>query len=390
MPYYKFGKNDLFRNTITTYPEVSFYIYGETLYYQNQDRSLINSNNPSGYANLYELNVTRAADNLIYPFIPKTANLATWKTISTSSFSEASFGAEIESSYPMTASISTHIYLAERLDRKYVEALKNILNEKTLLTPHYAYTASYGDFEWDKGRQHMTLVDIPSIFYGSKIKKGSVKLEFFLSGTLLGQLVDKNRDGALYQISGAIVDNDDKVGGVVLYEEGILLLTGSWDLNEEHTARYNGDSLAVSSPKWNAFGRLTQLTNSSSYSIVFSGSQNTSVLTMMCRAPAGGLNYSHNPTYVDYNATGSASCTQVCIDQYASASTQFEEMAGKKIKNTASSSYQCYEEPFKKQTFITKIGVYDENNNLIAIASLARPVKKTENRDLTFKLKLDI
>ena len=111
---------------------------------------------------------------------------------------------------------------------------------------------------------------------------------------------------------------------------------------------------------------------------------------MMCRAPAGELNFSQNPTYMDRDATGSAACTQVCANQYVTSSTQFYEMAGKKIKNTASSSYQCYNEDFKKQTFITKVGIYDENNNLIAIANIARPVKKTENRDLTFKLKLDI
>ena len=33
--------------------------------------------------------------------------------------------------------------------------------------------------------------------------------------------------------------------------------------------------------------------------------------------------------------------------------------------------------------------LYDENKNLIAIAKTATPVKKTEERDLTFKLKLD-
>ena len=46
--------------------------------------------------------------------------------------------------------------------------------------------------------------------------------------------------------------------------------------------------------------------------------------------------------------------------------------------------------PFKKQTYISKIGIYDENKNLIGVAKLATPVKKTEERDLTFKLKLDI
>jgi hypothetical protein len=60
------------------------------------------------------------------------------------------------------------------------------------------------------------------------------------------------------------------------------------------------------------------------------------------------------------------------------------------IKNTVSGAFSDYNESFKKQTFVSKIGIYDEDMNLIAVAKLATPVKKTEERDLTFKLKLDI
>ena len=49
-----------------------------------------------------------------------------------------------------------------------------------------------------------------------------------------------------------------------------------------------------------------------------------------------------------------------------------------------------HEEKFKKQTFISKIAIYDEDKNLIAVANLAKPIKKLEDRDFTFKLKLDI
>ena len=43
-----------------------------------------------------------------------------------------------------------------------------------------------------------------------------------------------------------------------------------------------------------------------------------------------------------------------------------------------------------KTTYITKINIYDENRNLLGVAKLAKPVKKLEDRDLTFKLKLDL
>ena len=53
------------------------------------------------------------------------------------------------------------------------------------------------------------------------------------------------------------------------------------------------------------------------------------------------------------------------------------------------SSYVDPTGSYQKQTFISKIGLYDEDNNLIGVATLANPVKKLEDLDYTFKLKLD-
>ena len=60
------------------------------------------------------------------------------------------------------------------------------------------------------------------------------------------------------------------------------------------------------------------------------------------------------------------------------------------ITNINSASYADPTGSLKKTTYITKVGIYDDKKRLIGIASVARPVKKTEERDLTFKLKMDI
>jgi hypothetical protein len=65
------------------------------------------------------------------------------------------------------------------------------------------------------------MVNIPSIFYGSSIKKGTLSLKTYVSGTLAAELTDQNRRGELVQ-SGS-----NSVVGTVLYDEGIILLTGS-------------------------------------------------------------------------------------------------------------------------------------------------------------------
>ena len=51
---------------------------------------------------------------------------------------------------------------------------------------------------------------------------------------------------------------------------------------------------------------------------------------------------------------------------------------------------EYFDAPFAKQTFISTIKIYDENNDCIAIAKLARPIKKLEERGYTFKLNMDI
>ena len=67
----------------------------------------------------------------------------------------------------------------------------------------------------------------------------------------------------------------------------------------------------------------------------------------------------------------------------------YSEPFNMRIKNATSSSYADPTGSFKKTTYISKIGLFDEDKNLIGIATLATPVKKTEERELTFKLKLD-
>ena len=100
---------------------------------------------------------------------------------------------------------------------------------------------------------------------------------------------------------------------------------------------------------------------------------------MLAHARKGHLNFSNNPTYIKYGQT---------LDPITS-SIKFREQTTLEIKNITSSSYKNHSASYRRQTYISKIGIYDEKRNLIGIAKVATPVKKTEERDFTFKLKLD-
>jgi hypothetical protein len=61
----------------------------------------------------------------------------------------------------------------------------------------------------------------------------------------------------------------------------------------------------------------------------------------------------------------------------------------KTIRNIVKSQFENYSASFESTTFISKVGIYDENKNLIAIAKLANPIKKTSSRDYMIKMKMD-
>ena len=117
-------------------------------------------------------------------------------------------------------------------------------------------------------------------------------------------------------------------------------------------------------------------------SLAFTGTNYIPTLTMLAHAKKGELNHSNNPTYLTYEQDGVN-----IVDN--DGGTTYAERTDLEIANTTKSPHEGAEATFQKQTWISKIGIYDEHNNLIAIAKLANPVRKTEDRDFTFKLKLD-
>jgi hypothetical protein len=394
MSFYKFTENDFFTNTIEAYPEYSFYIQSGSVYINsepNQSGALTNNilGVPNGYISLYEYNIDRPDGQRIYPFLYKDGLKNIFKSYNTASYKAANFGDEITSSYNLSSSITRYYYptSATGTGRRKLFTLKNTLNHYTYLSPRYAYSGSFGD----KNSMKATLISIPSIFYGSSIKKGSVSLKFYVSGTLLAELADPGENGNLIQFSGSnnyAQQGDGLIAGSVLYNEGFIILTGSWDL-EANARDYeaSGSSNYVTS-SWVRFaagandgigGDSTY--QSASFLIDFKGTTRTETLTMFAHARAGELNYSNNPTFLKYN--------QVNYKAASTGSYSFSERPVL-INNNVDSAFTDVEPEFEKITYISKVGIYDDNKNLIGIAKIATPIKKKPKNNYTFKLKLDI
>lgn len=312
-----------------------------------------------------------------YRFLPKGSSLESFKTVSAETVAYSSYGDIVSSDYPLSSTIHTEYYDVSDF-RPKIYALKNTVEYYSYLSPEFYYG--------EKEVQKLNLISIPSIFYGSSIDKGSVELEFYVSGSLIAKLNDYKKNGELIQTFG---DNGSgSVAGLVLYNEGFVILTGSWNLNDSHTEPYvyKTGSYISDNPKWIYWGagllQANNLTLSSSFDLKFEGVNYINTITMMAHAEKGELNFSNNPTYIDYSQT-TASGPSINALSYTENSSLL-------IKNNKQYPYDNYSGEIEKETYISKIAIYDEQKNLIAIAKLAKPIKKTENRELTFKLKLDI
>jgi len=389
MSFHKFGPNDIFYNRVKTHPQVNFIIYDQQIYYNNKSRdsgSWVNNAGmiPTGYISLYELNIDRQASQKIYPFINKDGSLYSFRTISTKTFNtDFLYGDKMTGSYPMSASISSDRY-PQGGSRRRISALRTALNSYKILSTAYAYSSSLGD----KRDQELRLISIPSIFYASSIQKGSVSCKFYISGTLISELRDDMKNGELRQVllstDGSTETASGSIAGVVLYNEGFLILTGSWPLSAHKEAYIVGNP--VQKPRWIDFGGTGSASDnipSSSFALNFSGTNYVPTVTMLAQAPLATVNYSNNPTSLQKSTfieapTGSFS-----------GSNFYHEYNKNFIKNIVSGTWNDPEPSFKRTVFINYIGVYDDKRNLIAIAKMANPVRKRSQDDFTFKLKLD-
>lgn len=388
MSYHKFKKNDIFYNRIKAHPEVRLAIHSGSVYYNSRNMESGAFADPvthvqNGRISLYELNVDRPEDGMIYPFVTKDGSLTSFSTVSTESFNnDFLYGEEITGSYPLYAKVSRD-YIPQNSSEKKLSALKNTLNYYKSLSRHFEYSGEVSPpYSRDLDSTNVNLITIPSIFYGSKIDPGTVNLKFYVTGTLVGEARDERRNGELIQTGPPGSPGSGSVVGITLYNEGFMLLTASHSLST-HTEAYA--PLAIpSSPSWVNFattGSLSINAPSSSFNIDFKGTTYTPTITMLAHAEKAKLNYSSNLTFLDHSDYNSRE------DLVSSTSYKEPEIL---IKNTVKSVYNDPTASFEKQVYISRVGIYDEDKNLIAVAKLATPIRKREDEAVTIKLKLDI
>ena len=257
-----------------------------------------------------------------------------------------------------------------------------------------------GDYSTGTKMQSLFFINFSRLLVKDEIKKGSFSINFMTGGTIAARgdnliLQDHGAEsaykvnspageyGLLYSAS-ADAGVSDKAFGHIYYQAGIAAITSSLFRspgNREETTREAGKSSAKSGPgahlEDGVFGFLPggTIRDDSHVEAVITGSaisascgglrnainniqfNNTTELNStiyFCRAGHNEFNYSANPTYV----TGSKI----------------------RVKETGLDTPVSY---------ITGIGLYSADNELLAVAKLSEPIKKTPENELTFRVRLD-
>ena len=386
MALFKFDKDDIFINTLEAYPEYSFYMVSGSVYLDNMPhKDQTDADVPDGYLSLYEINNDRPAAERIYPYVTKDALRESVKSYAgVNVFTNKTYGENITGSYDLSASIG-YEYHGPSSTRTRINALRNALDHNKIHSQHFAYSSSFGN----KASQELGLISIPSIFYGERIKKGTVKLDYYLSGTLIGTLEDEKYNGELIQTGPSGSTGSGSIAGCVLYKEGAVVLTGSWSLDASSFIDFDGIAPAKDNPRWYYFGSgihedISALTTlpSASFNLAYQGVSHTNTIIMMAHAKYGELNYSNNPTYKDRSHPNYG---------VAGANNKYSYVEAKvPPKNITHTDLTDVTPELKKETYISKVALYDEDKNIIGYAKVATPVRKTEDRQYTFKLKLDL
>ena len=224
--------------------------------------------------------------------------------------------------------------------------------------------------------RNVLFMNFSRLLVKDEIKKGSFTLQYFASGTYASPstvitVQDTNAQNE-YRVNspageyGVLYNSASSTPiGLIYYQAGVAVLsvsTSSLSGVSGSTTQLFGPTAGLNSSGQTINALLTGSTITSIsdafrhrlYNVSFNNTTELNSTIYFCRANAGDFNYSSNPTY----------------------------LSGSKIvtKNTTT------DEPV---SYITTVGLYSTDNELLAVAKLSEPVKKTPSTELTLRVRLD-
>jgi hypothetical protein len=279
------------------------------------------------------------------------------------------------------------------------------------------------------------IIDIPQTKYGEAIKKGSVNLydvtnDVTYADNANGQITSQV---PLYNFTFldfeteeiTIVDNDNESfnGTISSFdaETGFAILTFGTDTDIVTVTQINteGSTIQFAQPLdfdgidideqtyGNIFysdGLLVLRPQITAYTLRYKSTQTIYETEVLITAKAGEFNYSQNPSAVDVTLGGSYDFTETAINNVRrKRTTKIKSISDIKRKESFGGSYGSttgsWNDYFDNQlsdptgsyltTYITTIGLYDTDGDMVAIAKLPKPIKNLPDYDMNFIIRFD-
>lgn len=232
-----------------------------------------------------------------------------------------------------------------------------------------------GDLSSGPKHDNVIFLNFARLLSKDEIKKGSFSMTLGVGNAYATPFSTKatinDADAAnSYKINSpageyGILKNGGAKVGLIYYQAGIVALTSSvfpqTAVMLDSTGNSSLDSKAIHAIS--VSGTIDQISDGVRHRIQNVSFNNTTELNSsiyFCRANAHEFNYSSNPTYIgDTNKI--------------------------RVKESSTSN-EASNPPI---SFVTTVGLYSFDNELLAVAKLSEPLKKTNSNDLTLRVRLD-
>lgn len=257
---------------------------------------------------------------------------------------------------------------ADNLDEALFISFKRLFVRDGIKRESFAikmYQSSSAGHSFDGNPQNLSINAINSAT-GSAIFTdvgSSTSIERSATGGDVGNIVNAANTsetvGLLFYQQGIAVFDMTKIFDGNQIMTGSIKTVGAVANNHNFSASFSPHFL-VSASMDNIIDHIatTRFGSGSNTTLTFQNNTKINSTLVYCRATADEFNFSSNPTYT--NSQGRI-----------------------RVIRTGQENIE------KSFSFVTTIGLYDANEELLAVAKLSRPVEKNDEKDLTFRVRLD-
>ena len=346
---------------------------------------------------------------------------------------EASSGSSYESSSAATTNNIAHHPLYASIKSRYYK------NDGNIIT-------TYGEYD-DLGSianervldNKITVISVPQSKKGLGIKPGSVLLTDLATDTTyrdneVGSIATQTPQYTITSLdfqTGEIIlvdaDGEDFTGTLSSYDPstGLSTLTFGSDTDIVNitlldlssgvlktAAPLDFEGLSIDEARYgNIFYSdgiivIEESAELVSYSLEYRSTETITEQEILLTAKAGEFNYSQNPSAIEAQLSGSYDFTTTAIPNVSPARTRtIKEYKDIKRREFYSGSYLSsvsgsWEDYFTSasidptgsyiSTYITTIGLYDKDGDMVAVAKLPKPVKNLPDYDVNFLVRFDV